>query len=416
VKSRLKQAFFTRGSTVVVQLVDMAAQVLVGIFVARYLGPEMLGHLTVALTVAGLLSIFVLFGAGDVCLQWHAKGEVPGKHILGVTLLMWMFGSAAVLLVGMLLGLALGLYGAALGVLFLALFALAGNGLASVFNHPIVAANRSAEDLPGVLFSRAVMLFGVVAASFWGSLEGVVGALALGALLLAQGRARLVRKKFFRPEVGWDGVLFSRLWRRGRKIGFGSIFGTISARADVLMLQTMTSPVQVGFYGAAYRVINGITALSNALAVALFPDLARARAAGKRGHFFLAVALGLGFCALAFIPLGPLFLTAVFGEAFAPAATTFQILLVAAALQTLLIFYSKGVVAGGRERDLPPAQACGAVVNIGLNLLLIPLLGIEGAAWATVFADCTTLFLLRLPLSRWGWERLRWPIAFGARS
>jgi Na+-driven multidrug efflux pump len=52
------------------------------------------------------------------------------------------------------------------------------------------------------------------------------------------------------------------------------------------------------------------------------------------------------------------------------------------------------------DRRLVGTTAIGLITNIALNILLIPRLGITGAAWATVIAEAVTVTLLYVQVHR----------------
>jgi O-antigen/teichoic acid export membrane protein len=100
--------------------------------------------------------------------------------------------------------------------------------------------------------------------------------------------------------------------------------------------------------------------------------------------------------------IAPQLLRAVFGAEFAPAATALQFLLVS------LLF----IALHGASRNLFLAydrlgveswiMAAGVVVNVVLNLLLIPTFGLNGAALATATADGAILALCAVAIARFG--------------
>jgi O-antigen/teichoic acid export membrane protein len=71
--------------------------------------------------------------------------------------------------------------------------------------------------------------------------------------------------------------------------------------------------------------------------------------------------------------------------------STFLVLLLASIIQNLSFIPHYDLYARSFDRDLMWATIFAAVVNIGLNVLLIPKFGILGAAWATATAFLTLL-------------------------
>ncbi len=70
---RLKRAISSpAAATVWVQLMTVGAQLGVDIMVARMLGPALTGEVVFALATAGLLSVVMLFGTGEVAVALYA--------------------------------------------------------------------------------------------------------------------------------------------------------------------------------------------------------------------------------------------------------------------------------------------------------------------------------------------------------
>ena len=378
--------------TVAVQGVDMAAQLAAGIAVARLLGPEAMGAFTFAFAVAAILAIFVLFGTGEVAIQLYGK---PAEHrpqaVLGATLLVVGGGAVVCILGGGAVIAAMDLAPLTRLAVALALATLLLNGLAVALNLAVLAFDASRRDLVDVAWTRALLLVGVAAGAWTGSLVVVLVAYIGGAALLTAARWWHVHTRLFpaRPEL--DRPTTDELWRRGRHVGVGSIFGVISSRSDMLLLEHLTSTAEVGLYGAAYRLINGVQAGSTAVATALYPGYARAVEAGavnRTRRLFVAfpVACAAGLVVVALTLAEPI-VVFVFGEAYRAAGPLFEVLLAAAAVQTLITFAAKALIARHQERHLPPAQALSAATNLGLNLVFIASLGGLGAAWATLAAE-----------------------------
>jgi O-antigen/teichoic acid export membrane protein len=98
---------------------------------------------------------------------------------------------------------------------------------------------------------------------------------------------------------------------------------------------------------------------------------------------------------LPFIALGPIFATNIattlFGPKFAGSGPALGILSASVAVSLVQIVVTSIVMGTGRERPYVRAMSLGAAANIVLNLILIPLVGITGAAISTVVSECLVL-------------------------
>ena len=380
-------------ATMVVQVIDMGSQVVAGVLVARALGPVAMGHYTFALAVAGILAIVLLFGAGEVAITLYAEGKHDPGAVLEGSLAALSKGTAITIVVGLALGLGLRLDAEGAASLALALLALIVNGLATTFNYSILGRGASARDLPVIIVSRAVMLAGVALGAWRGSLIVAMCGQLAGALALTAGRALIVHRNLFPLRPRRDADVRGHYSRRGRWIGLSSVFGSISARVDMILLEGMSTPVQLGLYGGSYRIINGVASGAGAFALALFPGLvsgdpaARAKAR-KLGRL---ASIGLSAGPLLILPFAGAFITFLYGKGWSDAAPAFAWLLAASVLQVQTAFLSRRLVADGGEKVMPFGQGLAATANVGVNLLLIPSMGALGAAIATFVAEACVL-------------------------
>jgi O-antigen/teichoic acid export membrane protein len=380
-------------ATMAVQVIDMGSQVAAGVLVARALGPVAMGHYTFALAVAGILAIVLLFGAGEVAITLYAERKHDPGAVLEGSLAALAKGTGITVAVGLAIGIGLRLDAQGAESLALALLALIVNGLATTFNYSILGRGASVRDLPVIVISRAVMLAGVAYGAWRGNLILAMAGQLAGAVTLALGRGLVVHRNLFRLQPRRDAEVREHYSRRGRWIGLSSVFGSISARIDMILLEGLSTPVQLGLYGGAYRVINGVATGAGAFAMALFPGLVSADPAARiraRKLGFLA-SLGLSAGPLLILPFAGAFITFLYGKGWSDAAPAFAWLLAASVLQVQTAFLSRRMVADGREKVMPLGQGLAAVANVGVNLILIPRMGALGAAIATFVAEACVL-------------------------
>jgi O-antigen/teichoic acid export membrane protein len=88
--------------------------------------------------------------------------------------------------------------------------------------------------------------------------------------------------------------------------------------------------------------------------------------------------------------IGPRFL-AFFGAEYVHGYRTLLILCFGRAFQTSMGLSGMILNMTNHERQTAISTSAGATLNLALNFLLIPLLGIEGAAWATIIGGVVTV-------------------------
>jgi O-antigen/teichoic acid export membrane protein len=192
--------------------------------------------------------------------------------------------------------------------------------------------------------------------------------------------------RLWRDRLPWRPVISQSL-----PIALSLVLVTINLNVDQLLLGLLRSPAEVGLYGAAYRILLAATIPAQIVVIAFLPTLSNSfgdrHSMSAQGHTLARVLFGLGLpIGVAGILLAP-DLIAIFGSQYAAASTAFAILMVQGGLYYVNQLYGQALIAWNEQRRLLAALGAGAIVNVILNLLLIPRYGIEGAAIATVLAE-----------------------------
>ena len=169
---------------------------------------------------------------------------------------------------------------------------------------------------------------------------------------------------------------------------------SIYMQLDVIMLGFMKDASAVGYYSASLRVCSMLMGLTTSLVASMIPRMSNLVGTDQKERFNELAQKTVDFVFFFSTPIvAILILTAPFvihilcGESFVPAITTMRIL----APQMLII--SLGYILGsqillplGKEKIFIWAAIGGAVVNIVLNVILIPEYSQDGAAIGTILA------------------------------
>jgi O-antigen/teichoic acid export membrane protein len=216
----------------------------------------------------------------------------------------------------------------------------------------------------------------------------VAMAYSLGALVQLLLSLYLLRRRLGWPAMIAPADVRKEIRRRSLTFTSQDIFGLVLARADVLILAALTTDAVVGQYGAAYRLFEATTFITVALAGAfnaMYTYLGPATEPSLPAVFQRSIKLCLGLLLPIAVALGLLadpICRAFFGDDFADAAAPLRLLAPVVVLFGVMVLCSGLVLARSRPRRMVYTVAIAAVVNIGLNLALIPPLEESGAALA----------------------------------
>ena len=203
--------------------------------------------------------------------------------------------------------------------------------------------------------------------------------------------ALLIRRGYHLP-VRWDWSRVRSVFRRARPLVFHALLGLVIFNSDLVFLRVFRDLASVGHYAAGYTVISFLLNLGVAYGTALLPTLTRlsARTTAERSLYHVAqahvFAAGLPIAFGGAVLAGPLMVT-VFGMGYVPAAAALQILIWSIPIALFRTVAIVALIARNRHDQVLRTITSATVMNLGLNLLLIPPIGIIGAAWATVATE-----------------------------
>jgi len=208
-----------------------------------------------------------------------------------------------------------------------------------------------------------------------------------------------------RIEARLDPAFVRRLLAAGVPLALGFTITTIYAQLDVVLLQTLKGFQMVGWYAAANRFVDAVAWIPQSAMGAVFPALSLVAATESRRLEFayeksfkmlaivaLPLAVGIGITADSLVPLA-------FGHSFDPSIPALRILAPSIALLFVNNAFIYTLTAVNRQVDFTRLSLVTLVVNIALNLALIPPYGYLGAAAASTLTEAALfaggLWLLR---------------------
>ena len=202
-------------------------------------------------------------------------------------------------------------------------------------------------------------------------------------------------------------------------LGGMQVVNRIYSRLDTVLLSIMKPPDVVAQYGVAYNFTDVLTNFPGLLMAAVLPSLVSlfsnndrtALAQRFQGAFDVVVWIGAPIAAGGYV-LRHDIVSFVAGPGFERAAAPLAVLTISVAVSFPQVAFVLGCVAIGEFRPLFPAMMFITILNVGLNLLLIPPLGSVGSAWAQLATETSSVVLAWVIFVR----RSRVPVKFGGVS
>lgn len=196
-----------------------------------------------------------------------------------------------------------------------------------------------------------------------------------------------------------------------------SVATTIYTNLDQVMLGFMRGDEQVGLYTAAVKVKNMLVSLVTSLGAVLLPRVSFYVETKQQEAFERVTKLAFRFVVILAIPLTLYFILyaepvilLLAGVEFQEATLAMQII-----MPTVLLIGMTNVMGiqillpMGKELWVLSSECAGAVVDLILNLLLIPFMGAAGAAVGTLAAEMVVFLVQYLHLKKL-WNRTMWEL------
>ena len=373
---------------------------------ARALGPDQYGIFSAAVAVAGILSLLIQFGLPWLLGREVAANPYEGAKSTTVFIVLEIFNSLPVLLLLFPISYGLGFRGVDITVCYLMVLAELLRTLKMTLRNVLKGMGRFREESISTFSERfftLVLVLSVLALSK--SLILTIGTLLFARSLDILGLIfYLSRRTELRSSIKLEKIF--KIYRLAFPFALSGVLWIIYYQADMVMLKSMSTTAEVGFYSVSYRTLEIFLALPQAFFHVISTKLARCYAVApdrlseeiKKAVYLitlggLPIILVIGFCSNFLIKV-------IYGETFSPATQSFCILVSGMSVTIFSMLSNKIFEASKRERELPYIGAITVVFNIAINSILIPPLGAVGAAVATLASNILLCFLSLSLLSR----------------
>jgi O-antigen/teichoic acid export membrane protein len=382
------------------RVLRMVVSLFVGIYVARYLGPERFGLLSYTLSFVWLFSSLASFGLDEILVRELVKSPEQRNNLLGTVFWLKVCGT---LVMGTTIALVLKYtvedqqtYWMIALITFGFLFQ-ATNVVDFYFQSQVQSKFAVRAQAIQLILTSLFKIYLV-----WNQAELIWFAFAL---MLDQAVVAVLFLLVYHWKIGWF-PFFSFRWKQAKKLMrdawpliFAGMVVSVYMKIDQVMLKEMLDVKAVGVYAAAVKLCEAWYFLPTALIASLFPAVIESKIKSKtlydkrvQNLYDLMVWSSIAV-ALPTTLLADWVILILYGTDFQEAADVLRIYIWAGVFVTLGIANSKWLIAENLQRYLFIRTILGALLNVGLNLWLIPIYGIKGAAIATMVAQGTVGFL-----------------------
>jgi O-antigen/teichoic acid export membrane protein len=365
------------------------------LMLSRYLGVTGLGRYTLAFSFLYMFNAIAPLGLGAIVTRDGARNRGSLDKLLGTALTIGVISSIGLSFT--MAGLAYLLDyddGTRVAIVILS-FALVPCTIGMFQDSAFVALERMdciaistlAEYVVKVGVGMALLLMGY-------GLEAVLVVAIVGRTLACVISAFLLHR--LKVQVRWtlEKDTIKHLLKLAPTFLFIGIFATLYWRIDIFMLSKLGTVEDVGYYGAAWRILELAMVLPQSLCLSLYPqisaaalkDLNQLRWIG-RGAMRYLLALSIP-AAIGVTLLAQPILFLLYGPGFGAAASTLSVLVLTLVPYSIVRYHAYVLIGANHQRVDLVLNLVMSAANIALNFLLIPRYGHFGAAVATFVSIC----------------------------
>lgn len=383
------------------RIIHMGLSLFYTILLARYLGLEDFGKLTIVLTFLMFFTLIYDFGFNRFIILQVSRG-LERTESFAFNMIFLRIG-LSLLSIGSMLGLTylMGYSKEILHLLFIAGFILIPSSIVLTLDALIQSKERM--DLSSLgLAAQAVLiaLSGLIPIYLGLDLRGITLSLLIAHGLSLFGYLFIFFKMggSLRPQRG---PAFSiKSLRAAVPFSVISILGFIYLKADTILLSLLKGEEAVGLFGAAWRTIEGLLVFPMILMTAYFPRFS-IYSLSDTGPLIRLYRLSIAVLVTLALPVAILcsafskpILEIVFGVSYGAADRTFSIL----AWSMFLMYLNAPaatLIQTSRQYDrFIPFAAANTLLNLVLNVILIPRYSLIGPSLSKIVTEITGFVIL----------------------
>jgi O-antigen/teichoic acid export membrane protein len=387
------------------QLINYVFGLFIAMYSAQYLGASGLGDLSTALNVAVLFAVFTDLGLGIVTTREVSKDKLlKNKYFYNTAimrLLLAIFTFGLLILYVTIINQTIFKYSQQTTLLiYIVGLAIILNGFAGTFYVIFQAMEDLKYQSISIILNGSIMLIGTLLAiyyqlnlTFFGMLYVIANLICLLYIIVAffcnHSTNKLELDFKFMKQTMLIALPFSMV----------SIFTLIAFRVDILFLSILKPNTDIGWYTAAYKLMEVFLFIPAVFTTSVFPIFSQFYVSSKESLKFtyeksfkylmmlsLPVAVGVTILAEPIILL-------VYKSTFLTSVLIIQILIWTIPITFLNYVFGTIIPAINKQNSLLKITFISMLVNIVLNLIFIPTYSYIGAAVVTIVTEGVVLIL-----------------------
>ena len=375
--------------------INLAGTLILGIIVARYLGPEQYGLMNYVISYVFLFQTLASFGLDNIEIREEAKAKTPRNVIIGTAFYLKLaFGTVCValsILTALLLSedpYTITLIAIYASYIVFNSFVVIRNYFTSIIQNKYIVISEIFRTFAGIAI-KLILLFAD------SSLTWFVAAFAFDWALLAGGYISAYHTKVGRLKDWTFSMPYARyMLRESLPLLITNAAVIIYQRIDQFMIgQLLTDKANVGYFSVAAKFVEVMIFIPATLATTISPILVNLKRTDEslyriKSQHFMNISLWISIlssCAVSIIAYYLILFT--FGKMYLPAVAILQVLSFKMAATALSNTAGTMLIVEGLQKYVFYRDILGCIVCVALNYLLLPRFGVIASAFVAIAAN-----------------------------
>lgn len=376
------------------QFLRIIAGLLVGIYVARYLGPEKFGLFSYALAFVALFASVAKLGIDGIIVRDLVNDPERRDTYLGTAF--WLKVMGAILAwIGIAVAMAIAendsttnLY---IGIIASGLVFQSFEVVDFYFQSRVLSKYVSICKISQLLLSSLFKLYFVAVSAdlFWFVLVSIIDQASLAAAFVFA----YMKQKQGVFYTQFDKVVAKELLMSAKPLIIAGMMVSVYSSIDRVIIKELLGVREVGLYVAASGLVTALYFVPTLIASSLFPAILNAKQKSKEIYnqrlsllYKYSLAFGLLVCLLVSVFATPI-ISFLYGQKFTESSGVLQIHIWNFLVISFSAIFGKWLLSENLQKLMPRFTLLAIVVNVTACLVLIPLWSIKGAALASLAAQ-----------------------------
>lgn len=385
------------------KVINLGGSLILGIIVARYLGPEQYGLMNYVISYAFLFQTLACFGLDSIEVREEAAGKVPFTTIIGTAF--WIKVVLGIICIALSIGTSIVMGEDGYTVALIAMYSCY-----IVFNSFVVIRNyfTSLVQNKYIVLSEIFRTFvGIgIKLTLWAldcSLTWFVAAFAFDHVLLAGGYISSYRHKIGRMRYWHFSMSYAKyMMKESFPLLLTNAAVIIYQRIDQVMIGQMVSKTDVGFFSVAAKFVEVMIFIPATFGHTISPILVQMLEKSREAYVakaqqYINISVWICFlCSIVVSVISYWLVLYTFGTQYLPAAAILQVLAFKMSSSAISVAGGTMVIVERLQKWVFFRDILGCMVCVILNFWLLPKYGAIAAAFVAVAANLAAGYIADL--------------------